>query len=421
MRRGWKSAIGVAGVLALVAAILFGTDFGRGIVMSVVYRAAGLTSTRVTLPGVFFRYKTVIRVDGTEDVVFDNVVACSTRITRSKANGSSVLAGMTPNLFIRRTKDNHAVLVTTPSICSSVRGKESRYTFSREGFLPPAVVWFDDADDLTFGIAYVTQTAYESPKSRLEVISTYVGPATPEEFEAWYDGPRKENLAKQEWINPPPGTTRARWDAFNAYGAKALATRGRAFPIGCFGAQRFALTAEGSEIIRAFWPEDRPRYWTPTPKEWTKLFDEQFTGKSYFIGKSGRTNGSLQFWDDNIDAIYGPRIDGRNGEWPAETYPAANSRNATFLTEDATDKDYFLQKIFFENGANDGFAWCYAAKGTPSRVYTDPLRRHYYANVDEHRVRSTDGFKNEIQFVFEREQHMFRFFHFSIHPSGGIE
>ncbi len=419
MKTRWKIALAAMAVVVAVPVVALITDGGF---LGLAFRLGGLVSTRTTLPGAYFRYTTVVRVDGKEDLVFDNVVACNTRITRSEANGTSSLPGMTPNLFVRRTKDNHAVLISTPTLCSWAQTNTPEKNYTRRGFLPPAVVWFDDADDLTFGIAYVTPTAYESAKSRLEIVSTYVGPATRAEFEAWYDGPRKENLAKQEWINPPPGTTRARWDANNAYVAQALAKRGRAFPIGCVGAQRFALTDEGSGTIRSYWPKDRPRYWTPTPKQWKTLFAEHFTGKPYFVGKGGRTNGSLQFWDGFGQSVkYGPKLDGRNGEWPAETYPAANSRSATFLTEDATDKDYFLQKIFYEDGANDGFAWCYAAKGTPSRKYRDPLRRHYYANVDDHRVRSTDGFKNEIQYVFEYDRHMFRFYSFSIQPSGGVE
>ena len=423
-----KSILGVLLVLGLAAACLIFVIvlFAPGQLLSIAYDLAGFR-TSTTHVGSYFRYRIAFKVDGTEDLTIDNVIACSTRIRRSKAHGMSVLPGMTPNLFVKRTKDNHAILVTTPKLCSWARTNSPEKNYTEEGFMPPAVVWFDDADDLTFGIAYVTKTAYASKKSRLELVSTYVGPATRQEFEAWYDGPRKQNLAKQDWINPPPGTTSKRWAAHNAYIRRARETKGRAFPGGCYGSHRFKLTPEAQAIIRSYWPADRPKYWTPSPDQWDELYEAQFTGKAYFIGKGERVGSHFEFWTSysSNSSPFGPNENKKNsidaGAWPAETYPTASSVGAPFLTEDSTNKEYYLKKIFFEDGTNDGFAWCYSGWGAPSRSYDDPLRRHHYVDVDDLRARTGDEFENSIKHVFEADDYMFRFFSFGIHPNGGVE
>ncbi|MEM7195912.1 MAG: hypothetical protein AAF402_13235, partial [Pseudomonadota bacterium] len=94
--------------------------------------------------------------------------------------GSTVLSGMTPNVFAKRTRNNHAVLVVTPELCSTAyRGLWDNV---RKDFIPIAVR-FENADELTFGLAYVSEDAYEGPKSHLEFVSAEVGPATHEEWE----------------------------------------------------------------------------------------------------------------------------------------------------------------------------------------------------------------------------------------------
>ena len=77
-----------------------------------------LGSKTVKLPGAYFRFTSKYIHDGDEELVFDTVVACSTQVSSSRATGSSVLSGMTPNLFAKRTRNNNAVLVVTPDLCS---------------------------------------------------------------------------------------------------------------------------------------------------------------------------------------------------------------------------------------------------------------------------------------------------------------
>src|SRR5882724_2435397 len=112
----------------------------------------------------FFRL-TAKYLHGDEPVDFDIVVGCGVRFTAYR--GTSIEHDVfiqDPWFFVRRTRDGGAVLQNVPNAC--------HFETTDNGQVPkdllPGAVWFDDATDLSLGIAYVTEDAFENPNSRLK-------------------------------------------------------------------------------------------------------------------------------------------------------------------------------------------------------------------------------------------------------------
>ena len=130
-----------------------------------------------------------------------------------------------------------------------------------EDFLPK-VIWYEDADDWLLGIGYFSMDAYENPRAKLDFHGASVHAATAEEFKAALPRGAEENLIPQDNymtpFKPPTAEEKAahRWDM-------QWHIRYFTFFPRCHGVRRFVLDEpEARAIVRKYWPEDRPRFWT---------------------------------------------------------------------------------------------------------------------------------------------------------------
>lgn len=197
----------------------------------------------------------------------DFIVRCKDNVTRWRSGGSShdPSPDKGPRIFVREIDGGHAVGTGVGSrpggfdVCSG--------STTQNGKVPadwlPFVVWYERAEDLSFGLGYVTQDAYERPGADLEFHGATVERSTPEAFEAHMKvGPR--NLMPP-WASgyvtgsPPPLPNNLAPLIAEPWRAWSYDTFGM-----CRGVTRVPLLAVQRELARTWRPQGGERFWIPS-------------------------------------------------------------------------------------------------------------------------------------------------------------
>ena len=195
----------IAAALGLLAAILL-SACGRS-------ESPYVKSVEQT-PSGFFRVFADIRVKETGEIVkLDYVVACGGTVTNWSYTTSSVSFGMAPHIMLVPTSSGELIGARTPSACDAsmweprrvlVRGEEgSRFEIVDpvpDDFLP-LLMWYPDADDIGFAIGYLSDLAYQSPYSKMELIDSGIAKSSLEEWKAW----REEAEQNYKQVGNMPG------------------------------------------------------------------------------------------------------------------------------------------------------------------------------------------------------------------------
>ena len=162
-----------------------------------------MSQTYVKDRGYFYRFKANFEVKATsEKVAFDYVAACNVRLTRWRDGGLSDDTTLSPRAMVQATRDGHAVMLQTVNGCHGLT--------SENGDVPPDLlplaVWFEDISDLSAGLGYASEDAYENPVAKLAFHGARIDHATREEWEEWR---RKssEHYVQQGVLPGPWGST----------------------------------------------------------------------------------------------------------------------------------------------------------------------------------------------------------------------
>lgn len=203
----------------------------------------------------------------------DFIVRCKDNVTRWRFGGSShdPSPEKGPRVFVREIDGSHAVGTGVGSIPDGFDVCSGRTT--QNGKVPkdwlPFVVWYDRAEDLSFGLGYLTQDAYERSDAELEFHEAFVERSTREAFEASLKtGPK--NLMPP-WASgfltgqPPQLPT----DLAPLIAEPWRAWRYDTFA-GCHGVIRVPILPAMDELARSWRPVDNPRFWKPAGD---KLFE----------------------------------------------------------------------------------------------------------------------------------------------------
>jgi|SRR5215216_384587 len=144
--------------------------------------------------GYFYRFRAGFEVKATgEQLDFDYVVACNIRLTRWRDGGLSDDTTYSPRAMVKPTNSGQAVMLRTLDAC---HGLTSEHEDVPSDVLPLAI-WFDDFADLSAGLGYVGEAAYENPLGKLNVDS-----ATRADWEAWRKKSAEEYV--QRGVLPGP-------------------------------------------------------------------------------------------------------------------------------------------------------------------------------------------------------------------------
>ncbi|CTQ63273.1 hypothetical protein [Roseibium album] len=198
--------------------------------------------------GIYYRVTTQYLVDNIEPLNFDVVVTCETNRPKEVFSKNLIV----PSLFLKRTKDNHAVLMSLPYFCTTIK---DRYLGQRlgafDGSFLPLTIWFQDADNLEMGLGYTSNHSYKNTAARLTVLSSSVRYASREEFEDWYSANRNDNLI----ISKDDSPALKIHPVLREYKDLPFSNR-------CYGIGFASLNREGQKLLDAFWPRGRPEFWT---------------------------------------------------------------------------------------------------------------------------------------------------------------
>jgi len=336
----------------------------------------------------YFRMKANYSHDG-QPIDFDIVVACGIRIDRYRGGESGFLAARYPRFFVKRTHENHAVMQIVPNACRGETTEDGRVP---NDFLP-GVIWFDKPDDYRFGIAYVSEDAFESPTGKLKFHGASIQKATRVEWEAFRKSAAEIEGLRQRYYDRPPYTTEEAAQIADADGDEVEAAYAR----DCFGVTRFRLSNEARAIVRKHWPKNRPRFWATNgwvDGPWPELARHQrsnpiFTSGFRYAEHLG--GGNYEHGGFPTRARRGMIYSRSYKIVPSELFPAHQDRGIPWVFSDDVAKSQFLSKdVLIRTGPGKGFLYCFTALSRKALAITisDYTARKSRVRVDGERLQT---------------------------------
>ncbi|WP_354067307.1 hypothetical protein [Bradyrhizobium sp. OAE829] len=135
-------------------------------------------------------YRMVVELShGGEPLNIEVIIGCGSQERQILGEGRSVRAIWAPYIFGVRTKNGEGVLVQSPNVCDRDFAKEP----IPADFLP-VVFWAPDAGNLEFLVAYLHESAYEQPVSKLKFHRATITEATEADYRAWRETKWKDNI-----------------------------------------------------------------------------------------------------------------------------------------------------------------------------------------------------------------------------------
>ena len=358
----------------------------------------------------YFRLKASYTHDG-QPIDFDIVVACNIRVDRYRSGDSGFLASRYPRFFVQRTHDNHAVMQIVPIAC---RGETTESGTVPADFMPGAI-WFETPGDYRFGVAYVSEDAFESPKGQLNFHGASVHKATRAEWEAFEkQAADNEGLRSRYYDRPFYSTEDARRIAEGG-GSEVAAAYARS----CSGVTRYKLSKTGRAAVRKHWPASRPKYWVVGDRDsgpWaelkrvrdnTPIFANGFRYVEHLYG------GTYKYGGFPTRARGGMIHSGSRPKIPPEIFPARFDRGIPWVFEEKVARSpYLIKDIEVHTGPGKGFLYCYTSLNPGSGKLEIPIpdfsSRESRTRVDDEWV-VTPGPRNWSwpSRFFERDEYMY--------------
>jgi hypothetical protein len=409
------------GVSRLAAPFVGALVLGYGLWAAVTYfesRPVQAQTTYAKDKGYFYRLRASFEIkENGERLDFDYVVACDIRLTRWKGGGLSDDTRLSPHVMVLPTAGGHALMLNSLDECSGL-------TSENEDVPPdilPIAIWFNRIDDLSNGLGYVSEDAYDNPLGKLKFHGARIDRATRSEWEAW----RKR--AADEYVQR--GALPGPW----GYDYPVRDPEGLEYAAWCGGYSRLKLPENMREKFRALWPPEHPRFWTLPNQDDGKIrefISDPNQPSPPGVGRWAHRFGTLGDSYSNGAPLRSGRWVGRGPHsptrWPTETYPflwpPMSSAIPLIATRPTAPSDVYVQKLDFRDGALNGFAACQNRSDLNGLAIekVDPgwqkHKRHLFM-VDDQVVRV--GRAEPIRmlqpaFVLERDEYVFIRFSFQL-------
>lgn len=230
-----------------------------------------INESKAHVPSTYFRLAASYKVRKTGEIVeFDYVAVCGGSVTSWTHTSPSVWVTVTPGIMLAPTSTGQAIGVRTPELCGQRYSKRNPDYPIPDDFLPHTI-WYPDLEKMSFGFAYASDLAYESPYSRLEFLGAKLELSDASAWQAWRD----KSAAEYQQIGGMPGP----WGYSGQYEsretgiavAKLNGGRGIAYDF-CTSVARLELPDAVRDDALALIPESAGRYWTP--QYWMEEEDE---------------------------------------------------------------------------------------------------------------------------------------------------
>jgi hypothetical protein len=422
-----KLAVVFCGLIVLCAAWLWTSDVGKKLTGRWTF-----TESASVDRGTYFWLKVDFAYKG-EPQHYDIVVGCNVLSIHYKDSSSTYEAGLVPTVWGQRMSDGKAVVVRAPDAC---RGDTTENGGVPADFLPVMVV-YDNADTVAFGVGYMTDDAYRSPKSVLRFDKATVERATRAEFDAFRaNGP--QNVV-----------TRSQYHSAQNDYQLALLGLTRTYPAfgrSCSAFSRWRLTEPEREIVRKYRPANAARYWTISQT----LLDTTTRGSYANEIREARKKAQKQtrddglalelnggFWQPDLGALRrdGVQLVGLKGSirgaaafYPANTLMSQNKwpveRTARIAAYEAL-QSVNTTNIDIDGGQNRGFAYCYSGEWPPSGALKDKVwalpatttvdGKELVSDAPEHWGYGSD----RAEFVFDNDEYVLERNLFNLESTGG--
>jgi hypothetical protein len=308
---------------------------------------------------VFYRLISKYQYGG-ETIDFDIVVGCAVRVTRYGDGDRSYDATRDPVIFAKAASDGSAIAQIVSSACGGETTENGKVP---DDFLPGAI-WFEHKDDFSFGIAYVTEDAFENPKSRLKFLGASIVKATRAEWEA-FQPIAAQNLIDPKpftWFDPliPEGEVRANlWDV-----EKIKQWRKN---ISCHLIVKYELTDPTTRaIVAEYWPPNRPRFWTLPNEEFSGLSERaKLLSKAEVYGRPASAFSSYGGYQANgfVTRDGGGVLYSKHRPYdrvPPIIYPLRADDGVPWLTPSLAAAKVIYRDVDVEEKSDRGVAYCYS-------------------------------------------------------------
>lgn len=242
--RAWRWAITGVGALVLAGGFALAATVGW-----VLFGSRGPIKTQPIERGSAFRLVVDVLYKGAP-IKFDVVVGCNIAGTKQIDRSVSIdFVGTAPFVYGLKMTDGAGLVVRPPSLaCNGYTTASGKVPAN---FMPLLIV-YEDAEKPTFGLAYASDDAYESPISVLKFISATITTATRDELLQWRKTEAGKNIVKKEHV--PRNLDRPFGDIEWTPGKLWFGNY-------CAGMVRLELPRPLREAVRPFWQEASTRYW----------------------------------------------------------------------------------------------------------------------------------------------------------------
>jgi hypothetical protein len=357
---------------------------------------------------------------GDEVVEFNVVAGCGVQVTHYGDGDKSYIADRDPVVFAKKTKDGGAIWQIMPGACGS--GETTENGQVPADFLPGAI-WFDNANDFSFGTAYVTEDAFENPNGKLKFLGASLHRATAEEWEAFQPIAGTNLVVSRpfNYGNPPVPMEEIKANLWNK--EKIAKWRPK---INCYLVERYELSDPAERaVLRKYWPEGQPQFWMPTGPQYKLIND----GTRRMLVNGVPARDYFQFGHYQSRAFPtrnrgGMLRSGRpSSQLPIEIYPIRSDDGIPWITPSLAKAETIYRDIDYGAGSHRGFAYCYSSFRTPDDItkahIPDYFSRLFLTRVDGQAIYgeeklNQDPVNTPWQF-FERDVAVYQFTGFGLY------
>ena len=408
-RRG--GAIGLGRVFGILAAVVgIGFLALRSEVGQTLFGGWSFVKSIARDQGTYYRLKVKLTYKG-EPQDFNIVVGCNVRRITYKDGSGTYEAGLIPTVFGRRMSDGKGLVVRPPNACKG----QTTANGSVEPDLLPIVVVYDDADTLDFGVAYLSEDAYDSPVSVLKFGGATIESARRSDF----DGFRRTqpNLVKRE----------SYWSALA--GSEVLkrmniAQVTKPWAHECEGYSRYQIPKDLRPLVQQHWPDDKPHYWISdtydTERDLARAMSNSTLLQTDRPSDAARKPGSFgPVSQHEADFAMPTRTGGGFVDrgigrfFPQAYFPAASDLRLEYSSPDGS---FAQTDLDIQGGRARGFAYCFV-RTFPSN--TDTTGRLLLARVDGEEVTHGHQSLGPPGWIFERDEYALVFFRINLESTRG--
>lgn len=353
---------------------------------------------------------------GDEIINFDVVVGCNVKITSYEDGGSSFDAFRYPIVFAKGTADGGQIWQLVPDACQGQTTANGRVPSD----LLPGAIWLPDGADVSFGIGYLSEDAFENPSSQLRFMGASIQIATRAEWQAFQESGDQSLIDPKRLSRvPEPDEEEIRKNLWNRQKLAEWLLPG----FECRTIHRYPITsAESRDAIRKLWPASRPKFWTPTWAEFRSI-EKYVHGKVIVEGHPA----SEYFYLGRYQAQGFPTRSGGGmiqaaRDYPTAMFPIRADEGIPWITPALSSASTIYRDIEMEDGKKLGFAYCYAkiqGIGVVSDVHIPNYNKlDFRTRIDGEPIVGEERDHSPPSQVprpfFEGDQYLYEYFHFDI-------